>query len=267
MFKCSKHVLAAAVAMALGGFAIADDNQGTSGPGKTTGNPVSDRGTDRDQNPAGGARADQHGSMTDRTTPGGMTTGDSAAQQIRQFASEPDKAGDRLFALGAGMGNQWEAEFSKLVEEKAQDQQVKDLARMIRQDHEQANQRLQQSAQALNVQFSPRLSEEKQAKLEVLRAMPADKLEKYYLSCLKAGHAKDIVEYQIAQNDIQNQQLKQYVSETLPKLQQHGQHVQQVAQAKGIQGGDITALASGTGSQPGMDRTGKPGTGTASRQE
>jgi putative membrane protein len=265
MFKCSKHVLATAVLMAVGGFAIADDNQGTSGPGKSTGNPVSDRGTDGNQNPAGGQRASD-GSMQDRSKTG-MMSGDSTAQQIRQFASDPDKAGDRLFALGAGMGNQWEIEFSRLVEEKAQDQQVKDLAKMIRQDHEQANQRLQQAAQALNVQLSNRLPEEKQAKLEIFRAMPADKLEKCYLSMLKVDHAADIVNYQIHQYEIQDQQLKQYVSETLPKLQQHGQHVQQVAQAKGIQGGDITALASGTGSQTGADRTNRPGSDTASRQE
>jgi len=281
MFKCPKYMMATAVAMALGGFAIAEDaNQGTTGPGKTSGSPVSDRGTDASQNPAGGERAGQTGSQTGTQTTNsqsgmGAQTGTSAtagmhsdqtAQQIRQFASQPDTAGDRLFTLGAGMGNLWEVEFSRLVEERAQDQQVKDLAKMVRQDHEQANQKLQSVAQNLNVQLASRLPEEKQATLEVFRAMPVEQLEKCYLGMAKAGHAKDIINYQIHQTEAKDQGLKQYVSDVLPKLQEHGQHVQQVASAKGIQGGDITSLANASGTDrnvhtPGMTPTDSNSTG------
>jgi len=197
-------------------------------------------------------------------------SGGSAAQQIRQFAQNPETAGDRLFALGAAEGNLWEVEFSKLVQQKAQDQQVKDLAKMVEKDHAAANEKLRPVAQKLQVQFPSQLSEMKQAKLEVFRSLPADKLEKCYVGMLKCDHAKDIIAYSIQQNEVKDAGLKQYVSETLPKLKEHGQHVQQVANAKGIAGGDITSLASATGSgtnQPGMNQPGmnQPGSSSTDR--
>ncbi len=44
----------------------------------------------------------------------------------------------------------------------------------------------------------------------------------------------DVTKFQAADKLLQNDQLKQFASQTLPKLQQHTQHVQQVATAIGL---------------------------------
>jgi len=95
---------------------------------------------------------------------------------------------------------------------------------------------LQPAAQALGLTLPTSLSSEKQAELNVYRSMPADKMEKCYLGALKADHAKDVTDYAIHQNAVENSQLKQYVTQTLPILREHAQHVNTVAQAKGITG-------------------------------
>jgi len=132
------------------------------------------------------------------------------------------------------MGNQWETEFARVVQQRAQDQQVKQLAQHIIDDHQQANQQLQRIAQSMQLQLPTSLPSEKQAKLAIFQQMPADKLEKCFIVDNKADHAKDVTSYADHQQTVQNAELKQYITQTLPKLQQHTQMVLQCAQAKGI---------------------------------
>ena len=70
----------------------------------------------------------------------------------------------------------------------------------------------------------------------------------------------------------QNQQLKQFVTQTLPKLQQHQQHVLQTAQAVGLtqQGGDaVQAGSRQSGSSSGASGSSSSGTssGSSSQQQ
>ncbi len=204
-----------------------------------TGNPQQDR--DR------AVQSDRNMPLGDKNRPIDRATGamnaDDPSRQIQSFAQNPETAGERLFVLGNGEGNLWEIEFSKLVQQRSQDADVKALARQIEQDHTQANQKLQSVAQKLDVELPTTLSPMKQAKLQVFRSFPPEKLDKCYLGMAKADHARDIVAFSIPQNEVRNPELRQYISEVLPKLKQHGDHVQQVASAKGVGGTDISALA------------------------
>jgi len=169
------------------------------------------------------------------------SAGDMAiAKQLTDIRSNPSNASDRLFALHAGMGNLLEVRMSEMVARKAQDPQVKELAQMMMRDHAQANEKLQPIAKALNVDLPDQLPMMKQQELAIMEAMPSDKLEKAYLMQQKAIHAKDITSFADHANSLQDAQLKAYAQETLPKLRTHGQHLLQVAQAKGISGDMVT---------------------------
>lgn len=161
---------------------------------------------------------------------------DAILDQIRQSS---DKAVEKLFVLEAAMGNQWEIELSRLAQQKSQDPQVKELAQMVMNDHQQAQQKLLSIAQQWDLDLPTSLPPGKQKKLDVVGSLPADKFESCYILMLKADHAKDITSFSDQQVAIEDPTLKAYIGEVLPKLKEHGQHVVQVAQAKNIGSGDI----------------------------
>src|SRR6202042_795435 len=155
-------------------------------------------------------------------------------QQIKQASQDPQTSCDKLFTLEAAMGNQWEIALAQQAQQKADNQQVKDMASHIVQDHQQAQQQLQQVAQQLGVELPSGLTEDKQEKLHLLAALPADKFQKEYTSMMQADHAKDLIEYRCVAQSTQNQQIKQYAQQQLPILAQHYDMANQSAMALGL---------------------------------
>jgi len=180
-------------------------------------------------------QSDMRGSMN-----AGMGQADTAInQQLQQIAAEPRTAPDKLFVLHSAMGNQFEIAFAQIAQERAQNDQVKQLARQIMDDHRQALQQLQQSAQGMNLTLPQSLPMMKQQELAIYRALPADVLEKKFVAHMQAAHAKDIVEYRNASQMAMDPGVKQYAQQTLPKLQQHASHVNQAAIAMGLPSSDM----------------------------
>ncbi|MGN6506243.1 MAG: DUF4142 domain-containing protein [Tepidisphaeraceae bacterium] len=246
--KHSIVALAAACSMTLGGVAFAQDS---SHPGMAP--------QDRNPSTPSAAQSDTHGNegsyntvnqsqqsmrdkamgdhnMNDMHDMHGMHNGAEATivKQLREWKSTPDKAPDAMFALEAGCGNMWEVEFGKLVADKAQDQQVKDAANQIVKDHQAAQQKLEPIAQKLGVQLPNELPAEKQAKLDIYRQLPADKLENTYLSQMRADHLKDVNVYSDEAKSAQDPDLKNYASETLPKLREHAAMLIKTAETRGM---------------------------------
>jgi hypothetical protein len=115
-----------------------------------------------------------------------------------------------------------------------QNPQVKQAAQQIMQDHQQANQQLKSVAQSLQIDLPDSLEQSKQQEIQILSSLPANELEKQYVAMMQADHLKDITEYRSVSQMAKNDQVKQYAQQTLPKLQQHLQHVQSAATALGM---------------------------------
>jgi putative membrane protein len=278
MFVRHTRLAAAVLGVSVTAFAFAQSAQQGGQSGAQSGPQSGSQSGAQSGSPSGGqsgARPGQAGQGTDTPTPapgrsdtdgmgntantqnrdmqrgqmGGADADRAMMAQLDKIASMPDKAPDALFALGAAAGNLWEVEFSRLAQSKAQDQKVKDLARKIEQDHGQANQRLQPIAQKMGLELPRSLPTDKQKKLSIYQAMSPQDFETCYLLENKAGHAKSITSYTDHQKSVKDEELRRYVTESLPKLQQHGMHIQEVAAAKGfgspILGGNMGG-ASGT---------------------
>jgi putative membrane protein len=229
--------VAAAACMTLGSAVFADPNNMP-----PSGNDVSGHGV------RGAAHGqpntnDRGGPMTpdnvNNANPSGvnmrrMEMNDPVSSQITMWAKDPNTAGDKLFALEAGCGNVWEVAFAKLEQEKGSDQQVKDLAAHIEKDHAAAEQKLEPIASKLGVNIPQHLSPEKQAKLNLYSQLPADQLDKVYLSEMKADHLKDVNAYADHVKTIQDSDLRTYATDTLPKLREHTAMVLKQNEAKGM---------------------------------
>ena len=166
--------------------------------------------------------------------------------QLQQIASDPKTAGDKLFVLHAGLGNQLEVSLAQLAQTKAQSSEVKQAAQHILQDHQKAQQELQQVASKVGVQIPQGLPAMKQQEMQILAALPAEEFEKSYTCMMQADHAKDILDYRSQSQTAKNEDVKRYASNQLSALQQHAQMLNQAATALNLPSSNDAQPASAT---------------------
>ena len=180
-------------------------------------------------------------------------------KQLQQIQQSPEQAGDKLFVLCAAINNNFEMMLSQQAAQKAQNPEVKKLAQMIMQDHQQAGQQLQQVAQQMQLQVPQGLPSIKQQEIQVMTSLPSQQFDKVYVAKMNELHAMDVTAFGSQTTLAQNPQLKQFVTQALPKLQQHQQHVMRTAQQIGLTGG-----GSGDAQQAGSRESGSSTSGSSS---
>ena len=254
-----RRTILASLALALMmSFAVAEDPNRSAAPGAQS---------DAQSTDAAAAQRDPAADTT-------AATDDAAAQPAaaRDTAEASPKDPAQAFIMEAYSGNLFEIQAGQWVAQKAQDNETKQFARMLVQDHTQANQQLKQIAQSANIQIQEKLDAVHQAKLQKMQQCPPSELSRKFAFGQVAGHTMNVLEYQYQSQNAQNAQVKQYASQALPKLQQHLKHASDLAakQMGGAEarpaGGRLPADAdTGTGQQPGQgasDRTTGEGAGT-----
>jgi putative membrane protein len=164
---------------------------------------------------------------------GGMTgdraTGDGAVHSGSRINAQIDQQFEQDWVKHAYSGNQFEVQLGQLVNDKAQDPQIKRIAQRLVDDHRQANEQLKQVAQQMNVQISEELTPVHQAKLQHYQQKQGNQLELGFLFDQIGHHTKDVLEYQFVAQNAQNPQLKQYAAQCVPKLRDHAQMLMQIA--------------------------------------
>jgi len=149
----------------------------------------------------------------------------------------------------------WEMQLAQAAQQKSQNQQVKQLAQRIQQDHQQMAQALQKVIEQQGLQSPQSLSLEKQHALQVMQSQSGEDFDKCFLSAMKCDHAKDVSKFEDMSKIAKDDAVKQFASQQLPTLQQHYQQVQQTAVACG--------LPSGTEASPAGARIPGSGNGTS----
>lgn len=152
---------------------------------------------------------------------GGGMTGDRATHAGARINAQIDQQFEQEFIKDAFSGNQLEVQLGQLVQERAQDPSVKKLAQMLVDDHRQANEKLRQVAQAMNVQVSEELKPVHQAKLQAYQQKQGQHLELGFIFDQAGHHTKDLLCYQFVAQNAPSPQLKQYASQCIPKLRDH----------------------------------------------
>ena len=176
---------------------------------------------------------------------------------------------DRMFLEAAARGNLFEIQSGQLAQRQAQDENVKRIAQELVRDHQQAQQKLQQVAQSMQAELPSDIGPVHQAMLQELQKKPQGKMfDRAFLYGQIGGHVKTSLKYRDAAQECQNAQLKQYASQTLPKIRQHLQHMQEAAQYDEAQTAGAREPGSvqpaGNRDETGSDPANQPGTGTGS---
>jgi putative membrane protein len=151
--------------------------------------------------------------------------------KVKEMQSPKDS---KEFAMKAAEGGMLEVKLSQLAQQKADDQQIKDLAKMLEQDHNQANAQLTDIAKRKNINLPNDLKGESKECYDAFQQLQGKDFDNAYLLFNVKDHLKDIMMFQKESQNGTDQDIKQWAAQTLPHLQQHAAHINKVAQAAGL---------------------------------
>jgi putative membrane protein len=146
------------------------------------------------------------------------------------------------FLKEAAQGNQAEVALAELAEQKAQNPEVKQLAKQLREDHQQANQKVQTLADAHGVKLDTEPGLMQKHEHSKLQKLTGAEFDKQYTTGMLEDHVKDIKRYQDAAQSIEESDVKEYAQSTVSKLRAHLQHAEQAARASGVDEKTISSI-------------------------
>jgi putative membrane protein len=138
---------------------------------------------------------------------------------------------DRTFIHQLAIGNAAEIDLGKLAQHKAHGKPVKDFAQVMVSDHETAGKRLAELAKAAGLPLPNGLDSEHKAVRERLGKLNGAAFDAAYIQAQVQDHQKTVtlLTHQIGSG--QDQELRSFAAETLPKIREHLQMAQNIALA------------------------------------
>ncbi|UCI10676.1 DUF4142 domain-containing protein [Mesorhizobium sp. B1-1-8] len=136
------------------------------------------------------------------------------------------------FVDKAAVGGLFEVDSSKIAQDNAKDQQVRDFAQKMIADHGAANAKLETIAgeQKLKVPAEPDAAHK--AELDKLRTTTQD-FDQPYVEMQRRAHADAVNLFQSYAKEGDNASLKAFAAQTLPTLKMHRDMIERIAAARG----------------------------------
>jgi putative membrane protein len=186
------------------------------------------------QAPTGGAP----GAGQQPNQPGGVNNPGSVEQQQQQAQQgaagmNTGPAVDKSFVKKALEGNIAEVEMGKLALQKSNDDQVKQFAQRMIDDHGKMQEQLKPVAERMGVKVPDGPSKGQMKSMDKMKALSGDAFDQAYIKDMVKDHKKDDSDFKLEAQSTQNPQLKQLVSEADQTIESHLQQIQQIAQTKG----------------------------------
>lgn len=125
------------------------------------------------------------------------------------------------FLMKAAAGGMSEVEAGKMAAEKATNADVKQFANMMVQDHTGANGQVKKLAAARNIALPGSLPEDKMEKANEMNEKSGRAFNKAYMDMMVEDHKKTIDLFEKAQSDSKDEEVKTFITNTLPKLKMH----------------------------------------------
>ena len=259
--------LAAAATLATGGFAYGQLETGNStqqpvqnlapdGPNETgsaddrddvttTNRPANDR---QQRDPAGRENDMQR---TTQTQPRGMQQGQMNQGQMNQMGQRDDrpqmspeqvKQMETEFVKWSASGHEYAIQSADIASQKADQEYVKEYARLVKRDHEQAKQLLSQAAEQAGYDVPQGIQYDVlKDKLENLRQEDKQFAEKYIFGTSSGAVESAMWNAHFVENG-ESPELRQYAAQVLPVEAVHQQAGEQVAVAliRGVSDGEFT---------------------------
>ena len=159
------------------------------------------------------------------------STIDQQQQQAQQGASgmNTGPAVDKAFVKKALEGSLAES-VGKLALQKSNDDQVKQFAQRMVDDHGKMVEGMKPVAEQMGVKVPDGPSKGQMKSMDKMKGLSGDAFDQAYIKDMVKDHKKDSSDFKLEAQSTQNPQLKQLVSEGAQTIESHLQQAQQLAQ-------------------------------------
>ncbi len=144
---------------------------------------------------------------------------------------------DKMFLKKASAGNVAEIKTAQLALQKSNNDQVKQFAQKMIDDHTKLNDQAKPVAQQLNMTPPTEPMPKEQAMYTKLQGMSGDSFDKAYMKGMVKDHEEDLKEFKKEASSGKDQQVKDLAQQGEPIIQGHLDMAKQVATAVGAMGG------------------------------
>ena len=153
---------------------------------------------------------------------------------------------DRMFLKKAAAGNMAEIKTAQLALQKSNNDQVKQFAQKMIDDHTKLADQAKPVAEQANVTLPTQPMPKEQAMYSKLEGMSGADFDKAYMKGMVKDHEEDLKDFKKEASMGQDQQVKDLASQGEPVIQSHLDMAKQVATSVGAMGG--SKMSSGNGS-------------------
>ena len=140
---------------------------------------------------------------------------------------------EKMFIKKAAGGGMMEVELGKLAAEKGGSDEVKDFGNQMVKDHSKINDDLKEVAAKMNVTLPSGVNAKHHGMIEKMSAMSGANFDKTYVTAMVTDHEKDIAEFEKAEKEVKNPELKKFIEDALPVMKGHLEKIKKFDQAKG----------------------------------
>jgi len=127
------------------------------------------------------------------------------------------------------MDSKAEIELGNVAQHNASGDAVKQFAQRMVQDHGKVSQDLERLASSKNIALTQTVNEEQRKNSARLSKLSGAKFDREYMQAMVEDHQKAVDQFQREANNAQDPDLKSFVSNTLPTLQEHLRQAQEVS--------------------------------------
>jgi len=147
----------------------------------------------------------------------------------RSHHSHSVSSADRKFMEDAARGGTAEVSLGRMATDKATSGDVRAFARMMVDDHSAANDQLQGIASNLGVQLPSHLASNERSVQQHLSHLSGHSFDRSYMQAMVKDHRKTVAMFRKEASSGHDNQVTQWASETLPKLQHHLEEAERLA--------------------------------------
>lgn len=171
-------------------------------------------------------------SSVSTSTAAGADTGTMNNMNNRTTASAtPLAAADTGFVMKAANGGMMEVQLGNYAQQNAMNQRVKDFGGMMVRDHSQANDELKSIVSNKSVNLPTAVMGDEKGHMDKLMKKTGKDFDKAYMEMMVEDHKKDISEFEKAEKNVMDADVKAWVSKTLPVLRTHLDSAQAINKA------------------------------------
>jgi putative membrane protein len=153
----------------------------------------------------------------------------AAAEEKGEMKATPM---EKTFIMKAANGGMTEVEAGKAAAEKGASDAVKDFGTRMVKDHSKANDQLKEVASKMGVSVPDKVDAMHQEKLAKMNKMTGAAFDKAYVMDMIKAHKKDIADFEAADKEVKNADLKKFIEDTVPVMKEHLEMIQKFDQAK-----------------------------------